>query len=68
MDTRLFRRQVVYFQNIVLNHIRKKVIFLNTDQVPAPEVKTGESIRNDVEALLVHQVSKRLLTSTQSKR
>jgi DNA replication ATP-dependent helicase Dna2 len=34
----------------------QRVVFANTDRVPAPETRTGEGVRNDREALLVESV------------
>ena len=39
------------------SNCRKRVVFLDTDYVPAPEVKVAGAIANDVEALLVFQVT-----------
>lgn len=35
---------------------RRKVVFLNTDAVPALDSRSGDVIHNEVEAALVHHV------------
>ena len=41
--------------NTVLNPVNS-VLFLDTDQVPAPETKVGPFIENPTEAILIYQV------------
>jgi hypothetical protein len=45
--------------NLNFSHFfRRRVIFLNTDQVPALETRSGEVLRNDIEGSLVTMVTR----------
>ncbi|TPX63675.1 hypothetical protein SpCBS45565_g06433 [Spizellomyces sp. 'palustris'] len=35
---------------------RRRVVFVNTDEVPAPDSRPGDLVQNDIEAILVHQI------------
>jgi len=48
-----------YFFNVSFNYYwinSRKVIFLDTDNVPALETRPGDLVQNDIEAILVYQV------------
>lgn len=45
------------YSNPFISYIRRKVIFLDTDKVPAPDSRIGEVLRNETEAELVSLVS-----------
>ncbi|KAJ3294016.1 Tripartite DNA replication factor [Borealophlyctis nickersoniae] len=42
---------------------RRKVVFVNTDDVPATDSRSGDLVHNEVEACLVHQVAEALISS-----
>jgi hypothetical protein len=40
----------------------KPVLFLDTDLTPAEEFRTGDAVRNDIEAILVYQITLAMAT------
>ncbi|KAL1918139.1 uncharacterized protein VTP21DRAFT_3405 [Calcarisporiella thermophila] len=39
-----------------------KVVFVDTDEIPAPDSRSGDLVQNEIEAILVHQVVEALLS------